>query len=289
MGQGTYGTLALLVMASLVPSPAQAAGGDSATQPLALIAPLLPEARIGQVANREVIKTWTDLEIEAQVFDMDPAATKNAVWEVRSADGKRLIRSVPMPWDLHSGADKVSGITGSFHLSDTDCRALAAEGDGTFLAAWRIDGERRSNVIKITIDSKHELKDEPLVRVCVGEPPAPGMQPTLAVTYIRRADSDPEIPSYYLVLSNWTIDGRPVQRQGPLSINRVEQLQVGKASSFILSPSVSGTTLDPKKPHTISTDVQKSESEPVNIQPGTPLGDLWDQETGSPVATPPAP
>jgi hypothetical protein len=245
--------------------------------PLVLATRLPEEARIGQVVGREVVANWREVLIEAQAMDMDPAATKGAHWEIRSGDGKRVVRTVPMPWDLHSGAAKVTGVAGEFTLPAADSKALEKEGDGTFLAAWIIEGERRSNVVKIVVDTKHELKDEPLVRTVIGEPPAAGMAPTVGVTVLRRTEVDPAISSIYLAIAQWTIDGQPVARMGGITINHVEQLAVGKAASRVLSGAEYQVTLDGTRPHTISATIQTNKSEPVKFVPGMPLGEAWDK------------
>jgi hypothetical protein len=251
-----------------------------ATRPLVLVTRLPEEARIGQVVGREVVAHWWEVEIEAQALGMDPAATKKATWEIRTGDGKRVVCDVAMPWDMHFGGSKVTGNTARFTLTEQDVKALEREGDGIFLAAWMIDGERRSNVVKVVIDSKHEMAAEKrCVQLVVGEPPAAGMPPTLGVTVVRRMAEEPELPVLYVQHPRWFVDDQWVVPTAPSvaeeDVNRL-RLGVGQSTTRLMTSATHKISLEPGVPHKVLVVVEHEESGVVTVMPGTPLGDAWD-------------
>jgi hypothetical protein len=252
-----------------------------ATRPLMVVTPLPEEARVEQVVGRDLTEKWEGVRIDARVVRMDPVAMKGAGWEVRTADEKRRVAVLPMPWVIDSGSAAVDGADRDFRISKEQAAQLAPAGDGAFVAAWILDGERRSNVVKVTVDGKHALKDEPVLRLTIAEPTVSGRLPPAALTAVRREEKDPAPTLIDLMMASLEVDGKPALDRGGFGWGgRNPQLRVGEWESRMVALERFGVKAGalPGKAAVVVMDVK---SEPVTLPRGTPLGDAWDAATAA--------
>jgi hypothetical protein len=196
-------------------------------------------------------------------------------------------------WRINSQEAAVDGTPGVFTLNANQVTALWKGGEGEFVAAWVIDGERRSNVVKVKVDSKHQVKDEPVLRLTVAEPAVAGRLPMVAVVAARGKESDPATSTLDLVEEgSWTVDGTRARLERVFLGGSISPLAVGKSHAEALALATRGLAVDPKVPHDVAVKVGQISATAV-IGVGTPLGDAWDAATagleGAAAATRPAP
>jgi hypothetical protein len=221
------------------------------------------------------------VQIDARVVRMDPAAMVHATWEVRTADGKKRVAVFEIPWNFGRGEAAVDGGDREIHLEAAQVAELAKAGDGAFVAAWVIDGERRSNVVKVVVDGKHRLQDEPLVRMTVAEPAREGLMPLCAVTVVRREEKDPAPTMIDLLEAGVEVDGGRA-RGGGVGVfgggNRA--MAVGDAATRMMPLERFGVKAG-ALPKEVVGVVMKEKSAAVAVSVGMPLGEAWDRATGT--------
>ncbi|HVS72914.1 MAG TPA: hypothetical protein VHQ47_16790 [Phycisphaerae bacterium] len=241
-------------------------GQGAATRPLVVPEQATPTAYIEQWMPREEVSDWKEVEVRSRAVGLDEAAREAACWEVRAVEGMKPVAGLDV--GLEGGLDLKNG-------HEEALKALEAQGDGEYLAAWLIRGKRVSNVVRVTVDRNHKITDEPLLRVVATEPAGPGLMPVLAVTTVRRKAEDPALWMPQLVTAQWVVDGQVHRYQGGAA-GKGRAPRVGEHEAFEMPRGHYDVKLDLSKVEEVKVVVEGRESAAVAVSGATPLGDAWD-------------
>jgi hypothetical protein len=166
---------------------------------------------------------------------------------------------------------------------------------GEYVAAWVADGQRRSNVIHLTVDPKKDLAKLPRVRIVQLEPEKPGGLPTVMAYVSRDQQSDPAPDRTMLAYSSLVVDG---VFAGPGSGGFTGTNPTLAVGGTMIASTRWRTAPDLTKPHTVAVRVgngpfvpsqgpvepkpgEYQDSATVPLEVGTPMADAWDKATAA--------
>jgi hypothetical protein len=259
---------------------------------------------VQQVAADDIVTALPELEIstwgDRMYVGMPQAeAVRSAVLEIRTADQARRVACIEAPL-----RDAVGLFSTAFtqSLVTYPWRSAPSVPAGAYVAAWVINGERRSNVMWLTIDPQKDVAKLPRVRVVQAEPEKAGSLPKVMVYVTRAKKSDPAPNRVALAKGELVVDGMPILKLGLVFTGSNETLAVGETMYYPMSWESAGAGLDLTKPHKIAARVPKQaldfetglgvsleafmESATEALEVGTPLGDAWDKATAGLAAAP---
>ncbi len=219
-----------------------------------------------------------------------PERVRTAVLEIRTADNAHRVLSIAVPADNASSlfSTGTTQMLFTFHLRD-----YPSVPAGQYVAAFIVNDQRRSNVIRLTIDPHKDLSKLPRVRIAQMEPQKAGSLPDV-VAYVSRAlESDPAPDEITLASGQLVIDGTAIRRTGMAYEGGNGPLSVGGTLSYPMSWEQS--TPDLTKPHTVAVRIANQamggarnrqnapsqDSAPQPLESGTPLADAWDKATAA--------
>jgi hypothetical protein len=248
---------------------------------LTLPQPLKESAWISQVPWDEEVEGASEVQVLAQAKDVDPAVAAHAEWEVRTADESRRVARFRVPWimnGLAAGA-AVSSESRGFHPPEREVRRMVPLEPGSYVMAWLLDGERRSNVVKFRVLKPGEKPAAgEFLRIVQGEPRHAGELPVVELRARRLTVADPAVVD--LEMARVTVDDRPLTpREAPHVGGLLPTMRVGAQVGAPLAWDRMKETVDAGGRHTIQVTWQRRASPPATLNTGTPLGDAWDAAT----------
>ncbi|HVT79433.1 MAG TPA: hypothetical protein VHM90_02150 [Phycisphaerae bacterium] len=231
-----------------------------------------------------------------------PERITSAVVEFRTPDNKRRVASITPPRNL---TDSLFSTIGSHSFSWKELEDAPSSPSGQYLVAWIVNGQRRSNVVGVTLDARKDPAKLPLVRIVQLEPEKVGDAPGDVVVYVTRGkESDPAPDNMTLSTARLMVDGAPLTRKGVFFyMGPNGRMLAGGTLSYPINYASFEETVDFSKPHVLSAlvgdgpfDMNKSFSGPLNgvfypavpqkLETGTPLADAWDKATAALAAAP---
>jgi hypothetical protein len=259
----------------LVVSVSGRAWGEDA---LTIAQPLKETAWISQLLEEEVVDGAAGVEVEAQAVDLDPAVAAHAQWEIRTADETKRVARLSVPWIMREKGRETSSDFRSFHLAPREVRRMVGLEPGEYVMAWLLDGERRSNVVRLTVMKAGEKRPPgEYLWIEQGEPQRPGRLPMAEIRVRRRTEADPANES--LIWAQTLIDGQPLTRKKAPGMFADPPMAVGGIRGTMVDWDQMKEVVDGSKPHTISVRMGEATSAPVALLTTTPLGDAWDAAT----------
>jgi hypothetical protein len=248
---------------------------------LTLPQPLKESAWISQVPWDEEVDSASEVQVMAQAKDVDPAVAAHAEWEIRTADETRRVARFRVPWimnGLAAGA-AASSEAGGFHPPEREVRRMVPLEPGTYVMAWLLDGERRSNVVRFRVLKPGEKRATgEFLRVVQGEPRHAGDLPVVELRARRLTEADPAAVD--LEMARVTVDDKPLTpREAPHVGGLLPMMRVGSQVGAPLAWDRMKERVDAGSEHTIKVTWQGRSSQPVTLNTGTPLGDAWDAAT----------
>ena len=290
---------------------------------LSSILPGMPRTASAQNAQPEVgvggwVTTYPRTDIASNLPDLDlitwgdrvyagtprPEPITSAALEIRTPDNRQRLASIPFPLkdirDLFSsGYSHSPGINGVWKNAPTLSR-------GQYLAAWIINGTRRSNVVPFSLDPRPDLAALPRVRLLQLEPEKPGVLPQLIVYVSRAVESDPAPNQLTICSGSVVLDGTHIARRLITFVGNNADLGVGATLCGTLPWEDTARTLDLAKPHTLAARIDNAslkpfkfdapptpadvagfqESAPAPLETATPLAAAWDKATPALAAAP---
>jgi beta-lactamase regulating signal transducer with metallopeptidase domain len=249
--------------------------------------------------SEESVGSLKELEILADVWNLNQEAGRSGEWEIRTADNTRRMARLPYNWRLSPDqllpdGKRITGgthRTGRFRLDESQIRRVGAMEKGDYLLAWYVGGRRCSNVMRFRIDADHHPNALPLLELAEIET-GPGRRlPVLVIRARRHAENDPAPRNSDVAFATLNVDGqdRTVSSMG--WSGRDEPMRVGEHYTYLLDlrswtwdPQLKqpAAPIDPDKPHVIFAKVGRDrvqQTPPIRLTYARTLGEAWDLAT----------
>ena len=243
-------------------------------------------------AKDDIVPALQDLELTS-FGAAGAAATQAASLEIRSSDNARRVAVIPamVAAARRSASPTMPPVT----MNLATYPNIPSVPAGEYVAAWVADGQRRSNVIHLTVDPKKDLAKLPRVRIVQLEPEKPGGLPTVMAYVSRAQQSDPAPDRMMLANSSLVVDG---VFAGPGSGGFEGSNPTLAVGGTMIASTHWRTAPDLTKPHTIAVRVgngplvpsqrlvepkpgEYQDSDTVPLEVGTPRADAWDKATSA--------
>ncbi len=217
------------------------------------------------------IRSMTDYQHSQKVESLSSEKVKICELEIRSAsDNKRVAR---FTYDNYP----ISGRRWGCKLNKQQIQEIGAVKDGTYLAAFYVNGIRCSNVAQFTIDSNADLNSEPTLKLVPLPLDVGQVLPNLGIIATGPSPADPELEYSTIAFPELFVDGierkiKVMKWAGPDGI-----LQTNAQAAMILDLENYTPAIAMNQPHEVWAKSGKYQSATVIIPESDTAEKNWDE------------